>query len=167
MVQLPQAAYSRHSHIRGMTDLAASANRYALAAIRERRAELAGEITQLESRLRHPRESLVHVDGTLRLFDTDADPSTIPLKRPYKRVKLFGASKNRMVLDALRKGGRPMKTGEGVNIVTELGFGPEAAAGLKSRVRAKLVYLAKVRGLVIKDGERDGRGGGCVLLFDI
>jgi len=55
-----------------MTDLTLNANKYALAAIRERRAELSG-ITSLESRLRHLRCSLVHVDATLRLFAPDAD----------------------------------------------------------------------------------------------
>ena len=65
---------------------------YALAAIRERRAELAGEIKDLESRLRHLRESLVHVDATLRLFDPSTNPRAKP-KRPYKRVKLVGQGK--------------------------------------------------------------------------
>ena len=86
-----------------------SSNRYALAALRERRAELAGELAEVESRARHIRESIGHVDGALRLFDPDADPSTIAHKRPYRRVKLFGHGKlNRLVLDALRAGGRPM-----------------------------------------------------------
>jgi hypothetical protein len=68
-------------------------NKYPLAAIRERRAEMAGEITSLQKRLRQLRESLVHVDATIRLFDPDGDPTKIPGKRPYKRVKLFGAGK--------------------------------------------------------------------------
>ena len=137
-------------------DLNEKSNKYALHAIRERRAELAGEIAQLESRLRHLRESLVHVDGTLALFDPNADPSKIPAKKPYRRVKLFGAGKlNRLILGVLRKAERPMKTLEVVDaLVAELNFGPDAAAGMKGRVRANLLYLAKVRGLVAKDGER-------------
>ena len=46
-------------------------NKYALAALRERRAEMSGEITSIERRLRDLRASLVHVDATLRLFDPD------------------------------------------------------------------------------------------------
>ena len=140
-----------------MSTLSESSNKYALAALRERRAELAGEITATESRLRHLRESLIHVDGTLRLFDPDADPSKITAKRPYKRVKLFGAGKlNRLILDALRKAGRPVTTAEVVDaIVAELGFGEDAAKGMRNRVRANLLYLSKVRGLVAKDGNRD------------
>jgi hypothetical protein len=130
-------------------------NLYALAALRERRAEIAGEITLAERRLRHLRETLVHVDGTLRLF-SDAEPESIPAKRPYKRVKLFGAGKlNRMILDALRRGGGPMTTAEVVDsIVADLNFGPDAAKGMKNRVRANLLYLNKVRRSVVKDGDR-------------
>lgn len=133
-------------------------NQYALHALRERRAELAGEIKTLESRLRHLRESLVHVDGTLALFDPNGDPSKIPAKRPYKRVKLFGHGKlNALILDALRRGARPMTTREVRDaIIAEVGFGPDAAKGMDSRVRANLLYLAKVRGIVTKDGEREG-----------
>ena len=36
-----------------------------------------------------------------------------------------------------------------------MGFGPEATVGLKSRVRSNLLYLAKVRGTVTKDGDRE------------
>ena len=133
-----------------------SSNKYALAAIRERRAELAGDIAQLESRLRHLRDNLVHVDGTLRLFAPGDDPRAIKAKRPYRRVKVFGAGKlNRMILDALRKGGGPMKTLEVVaSVVATLGYGADAAKGMKNRVRANLLYLAKVRGSVVKEGDR-------------
>ena len=35
------------------------------------------------------------------------------------------------------------------------GYGPDAAEGMKRRVRANLLYLAKVRGSVVKEGERE------------
>jgi hypothetical protein len=131
-------------------------NKYALAALRERRAEMAGEITSLQRRLRQLQESMVHVDATLRLLDPEADPTKWPGKRPYKRVKLFGAGKlNRLILGALRRGERPMNTAEVVaSIVAELGYGPEAAKGMTNRVRANLRYLVKERGLVTKEGDR-------------
>ncbi len=132
-------------------------NRYALAALRERRAEMAGELVLLERKLRALRESIKHMDCTLRLFDPDADPSKISPKGLYKRSKLFGAGKlNRMILGALRAGRRPMSTAEVVDAVAaQTEFGPDAAAGLRSRVRANLVYLTKVRDLVVKEGERE------------
>lgn len=40
-------------------------------------------------------------------------------------------------------------------VVAELGFSPDAAAGMRGRVRSILLYLRKVRGSVIKEGERE------------
>ena len=40
-------------------------------------------------------------------------------------------------------------------IVAELNFGEDAAKGMKSRVRSSLLYLWKVRGSVVKEGERE------------
>lgn len=71
-------------------------------------------------------------------------------------VTLFGAGKvNRFILDALRTVGQPVTTAEVVSaLVAELGFGEDAAKGMRNRVRANLLYLSKARGLVVKVGER-------------
>ena len=100
---------------------------------------------------------LGHLDATRGLFDPEGNPKAIKAKRPYKRVILFGAGKlNRLILDALRKGERPMTTLEIVAaVVTDLNFGDDAAQGMKSRVRSSLLYLCKVRGSVVKEGERE------------
>lgn len=133
-----------------------NSNRYALHALRERRAHIAGELLTLERRIRHLRESLVHIDATLRLFDRDAQPETIKPKQ-FKRVKLFGPGKlNMMVRDALRRGGRPMTTKEVIEaVVVALDFSPDAAKGMAQRVRANLGYLAKHHGSVVKTGSRE------------
>ena len=134
-------------------------NKYALAALRERRAELAGEIAQAERRLAYLREMVAHVDATIRLFDPEADPDTIPRKKPYKRVKLFGAGKlNRLILDTLREAGRPMTTQEVIAaIVTRLGYGEDAGKAMSHRVRANLAYLVRSRPEEVrKEGERAG-----------
>ena len=65
-------------------------DKYALGAFRERRAKNGGEITETEEPLRYLRRQ-PNIDGTLRLFDPDADPSKIKTKRTYRRVKLFGS----------------------------------------------------------------------------
>ncbi|NJO33384.1 MAG: hypothetical protein HC869_09805 [Rhodospirillales bacterium] len=64
-------------------------DRYALSALRNKRASLASDIVQLERKLRHCREALVHVDATLKLLDPELEPEAIPTKRPVKRIKLF------------------------------------------------------------------------------
>lgn len=131
-------------------------NQYALAALKERRATIAGEISSIEDRLRYLRQMAQAVDHTIRLFNPNIDPGSIPPKKPYKRVKLFGAGElNRLILNALRKGGRPMTTGEVTDaIVAELGHGPDAKRGMTNRVRANLCYLLRERGLVRKEGDR-------------
>lgn len=131
-------------------------NQFALAALRERRAELASQLTETQRRLRYLQDAIAHLDGELRLFNSDLDPASIPAKKPYKRVKLFGQGKlNRMILDVLRVAERPLATLEVVDlVVANAGFGPDAAAGMKGRVRANLLYLWKTRELVMKTGER-------------
>jgi hypothetical protein len=58
-------------------------DRYALSALRNRRASLASDIVQLERKLRHCRESVVHVDATLRLHDgTDSASMSDPRPQP-------------------------------------------------------------------------------------
>jgi hypothetical protein len=131
-------------------------NKYALAALRERRAEVSGEILQLQSRLRHLRASLCHLDASLAILDPERDPKAIPNKR-VRRVKLFGQGKlNRMVMDALREGARPMTTLEITEaICARLSYGEAAKASMRNRVRANLLYLWKVRALISKEGERE------------
>ena len=130
-------------------------NKYALAALKDRRASIAGLITEAEAKLRYLRKSIEHIDGTIRLF-SDLDPDTIAAKKPYKRVKLFGQGElNRLIFGALRKADKPMSTAEIVTaIIEELGHGPDAAKGMTHRVRANLQYLARNRGLIAKEGDR-------------
>ncbi len=130
-------------------------NRYALHALKERRASIDGEIKECERKLRYLREALTHLDATLALFDPNGDPKAITAKRPYRSVKLFGAGKlSRLILDALRKAERPLSALEvTAAVVAELDYGPEASTGMATRVRATLLYLAK-GGSVVKEGER-------------
>jgi hypothetical protein len=109
-----------------------------------------------ERRLRYLREARGHLDAMLALFDPDGNPKAIKAKRPYKHVKLFASGKlNRLILDALRKAERALTTTKVIEaIVADFGYGPEAAKGMKSRVRRGLLYLYKVRWSVVEEGER-------------
>ena len=132
-------------------------NQYALHALRERRAEMSGEIIELERRLRYLKDAQKHLDATIGLMVPGFDPTSIRPKKPYRKVKLFGAGKlNMMILDALRRAERPLSLAEVTQAVGEAAkFGPDATAGLKGRVRSNLVYLTSVRGSVVKEGERE------------
>jgi hypothetical protein len=129
-------------------------DRYALSALRNRRATIASEIVSLERQLRHCRESLVHVDATLRLLDDSIDLDAIPNKRLPRRVKLFGQGElGRMILSCFREAeGRPLATQEIVSaIVAAGGHGESARRAVGGRVRGNLAYLER-RGKVGKTG---------------
>jgi hypothetical protein len=55
---------------------------YAIAALRHKRARLAGEIEAAERASVKQRETLATVDATPRLFHPDADPAPITSIRP-------------------------------------------------------------------------------------
>ena len=124
-------------------------NRYALAALRERRAALDSEIKECDRKLRYLREAIGHIDATLSLFDPNGDPKEIAAKRPYKRVKLFASVK----LSRLRRGARPMTTSEIIaSVVEKMGYGPEppracrTACGRTCSIRAKSLGGSKRKG---------------------
>lgn len=131
-------------------------NKYALAALMDKRASLASDIMQMERRLRHLRSSLVHVDATLRLLDPEADPEAIPTKRPTTRVKLFRQGElARMVRDALREAnGEPIPAEQIVNHLMKVGGHDESARkALASRVKGTLAYLVR-RDAIGRSGDR-------------
>ena len=129
-------------------------NRYALAALKDKRASLASDIVQTERKLRHLRESLVHVDAALHLLDPSVSPDDIPTKRPRKRVKLFRQGElARTIRDAIRIAGKPIPAQAIVShIIKANGLTEDARAALAPRVRGNLAYLER-KGDVRKLGE--------------
>src|SRR2546430_541499 len=84
-------------------------NRYALAALKDRRATLAGEIYDLKRQLAWRQNQLDHVDACLTIFEPGFSIESIGVKRPRKRVKLYGQGElSRSILDALRRAGEVM-----------------------------------------------------------
>jgi hypothetical protein len=128
-------------------------NRYALAALKDKRATIASEIVQLERQLRHRRESLVHVDATLHILDPSITPTSIKNKRLTRRVKLFRQGElGRLILGALRESDRPLSTQEIASYLLEAGgHGESARPTVAPRVRSNLAYLER-RGTVRKTG---------------
>lgn len=128
--------------------ISARGNLYALAALRDRRATLAAEIVDLERQLRARRDSLIHVDATLRLLDPSIETSAIKPKRIVKRIKLFRQGQlGRLILDAIRTaGGQPIATYDIVSsIIAAGGHGEEARRTVAPRVRGNLAYLRRRR----------------------
>ena len=129
-------------------------NRYALAALKDKRAETAGEIKRLKDMATYRQEQLAHIDATIRLLDPEFQTDTIPPKRP-RRVKLFGhAELGRLILEALRKKGRPMHVSEIVTaIIAAKGHTESARPALTSRVRGNLSYLWRRQRSITKAGK--------------
>jgi len=131
-------------------------SRYALSALKRKRASLAAEIVQLESKLKARRDSLGHVDACLMLLDPSCAVEDIPNKRLPKRVKLFRQGElGRLILGALRQSdGKPLSTAQIVDAVLAAGgHGKDARPALRMRVRGNLGYLER-RGKVTKLGAR-------------
>jgi hypothetical protein len=108
---------------------------------------------QLERQLRHRKESLGHVDATLRLLDPSIELDSIPTKRPRKNITLFRQGElGRMILKALRESEAPLSTAAIVSAVLGTGsHGERARPTLAPRVRGNLAYQEK-RGIVVKGG---------------
>lgn len=128
-------------------------NRYALTALTQQRASLAGEIIILQKRLAWAQEQIRHVDAALQLLDPQLFPDLIPAKRPQKRIKLFRQGElGRLIIDALRRAGKPVGTQAVVTAVLAAGgHGESARAALAGRVRGNLAYQER-RGAVTKAG---------------
>jgi hypothetical protein len=134
-------------------------DRYALSALRKKRAELASEIVRLEGQIRHRKEALGHVDATLRLLDPSVDIDAIPNKRIVKRVKLFRQGElGRLIVGVLREADTHLTTHAITSqVLAAGGHGESARRALGGRVRGNLAYLQR-RSVVVKIGDgRDAR----------
>jgi hypothetical protein len=129
-------------------------SRYAINALKERRAEIDGEIQAYRRCLENLTEAIVHLDASIALLDPTYDPASVRPKRLYRRARLFGGRKlTGLILDALRRAERPLSTQEVVAAVTSEVDGGAGAPLVTKRVGMGLARLAR-RGAVAKDGER-------------
>ena len=98
------------------------------------------------------KNSLVHVDATLKLLDPDYDFDTIRPKRIPQRIQLFRQGElGRLILGALRDADTELSTQDIVSSVLRAGgHGEGARKAMGQRVRANLAYLER-RGKVSKN----------------
>jgi hypothetical protein len=84
---------------------------YAISALRDKRARLAGAIEVAERALVKQREELATLDATLRLFHPDADPNHVTPIRPMVRLTMFRhGEQRRLCQEAIRDAGTPIPT---------------------------------------------------------
>ncbi|MEI8397471.1 MAG: hypothetical protein WCF85_22370 [Rhodospirillaceae bacterium] len=86
---------------------------HVIAALKERRARVSGQILALEARIGQHRADLLHLDATLRLFDAAIEPDAILPKRPAPRNDWFGHGEClRLAYSVLRGAPEPVPTGD-------------------------------------------------------
>ena len=86
---------------------------HVIGALRDKRAELAGMLRQLEQQLVQQRANLAHLDATMRLFDPDIRPKDIRPKQPRVRNVWFRPGEClRLIYDELRAATQPVTTRE-------------------------------------------------------
>lgn len=130
-------------------------NQYAIAALKDRRATMAGEIETFKQGIRYRTDQLAHLDASLRLLDPSYRADTIAPKR-LRQVKLFGNGElNRLIIDALRRADGVTLSNLDIAkaIVETKGYGHDSLPALARRVRANLSYLLR-GGRVAKTGDR-------------
>jgi hypothetical protein len=80
-----------------------------IGALRAKRAELSGQIADLEKRAAQCRADLMHVDAVLRLFAPDTDVTAIAPKAVRRRNPWFAPGElSRTILDILRTAPEPL-----------------------------------------------------------
>jgi hypothetical protein len=91
----------------------AMAEPHVIGALRNKRAELAGTLRQLEQQLVQQRANLAHLDATMRLFDPDIRPKDIrPRQQRVRNVWFRPGECLRLIYDQLREATQPITTRE-------------------------------------------------------
>ncbi len=139
---------------------------FIISGLRDKRAEIAGQISELEHKIDQLRAELIHVDAVLHLFRPDIDLETIPEKtRRPRQSDYFGRGEiTRACLETLRDAGDDdWLTGDEstVRIMQNKGLDPIVDRRLRSdflrRILQSLDALERRYGTVKKSGS--GRGG--------
>jgi hypothetical protein len=113
---------------------------HVIGALRNKRAELAGMLRQLEQQLTQHRAILAHVDATMRLFDPDIRPKDIRPKQPRTRNAWFRPGEClRLIYDELREATQPLTTRELAEQIMRVKAIPAADDQRRERVQKTLL----------------------------
>jgi hypothetical protein len=116
------------------------AETHVIGALRNKRAELAGVLRQLEQQLVQQRANLAHVDATMRLFDPDIRPKDIRPKQPRERNAWFRQGEClRLIYDELREATQPVTTRELAERIMRVKAIPAANSDRRERIQKTLL----------------------------
>jgi hypothetical protein len=99
------------------------------------------------------QKAMDHIDAAITIFEPGFSVEAIGIKRPRKRVKLYGQGElSRSILDALRRAGEPIGIDAIVgSLLLAQGHEPDVAPALKPRINSNIHYLHRL-GRVTKQG---------------
>jgi hypothetical protein len=128
-------------------------NSFALPALKDKRARMAGRIMWLKKILARYQKALEALDTTIGLFEPSYHVGSIKPIYPRRRVQMFKhGALGRHIMDALRNAARPLKPQEIVAAVVQAMEQPKSMEDvLAGSVRSNLNYLAR-RGRIVKVG---------------
>jgi hypothetical protein len=113
---------------------------HVIGALRNKRAELAGVLLQLEQQLVQQRGDLAHVDATMRLFDPDIRPNDIRPKQLRARNAWFSPGEClRLIYDELRETTQPVTTRELAERIMQVKAIPAADNDRRERIQKTLL----------------------------
>ena len=121
-------------------------NTFAIPALKEKRAAIAGRIISLKRQITKHHKELASLDATILLFEPAYKIGSIKPIRKQQRSKLFKLGElGRLIIDALRRAdGVPMATCDIVAAVSvAIGQGKASEAALAATVNSNLAYMAR------------------------
>lgn len=125
---------------------------HVVTALIAKRSELAGQIEHLQGEVRRATIELDHVEATLRIFKPDIDVEGITPRPVPPAHHAFRGEVSRILLEALRKAGRPLSTTELTDLVMrERGLNVDDAKlrqTMGRRVGASLAHWRRERGVL-------------------
>ena len=124
---------------------------HVISALRQKRAEISGQVHDLERKVQRLRATLASIDSTIRVFSPDLDPESIEPKRLYRRTRFLGKGElKRLCLDMLRTATEPLPA----NLMAQQAMatkGLQSDVSITERVLTIMRTMLK-RGAVIKHG---------------
>jgi hypothetical protein len=113
---------------------------HVISALSNKRAELAGVVSQLERQLGQQQANLAHLDATMRLFDPDIRPNEIRPKQQRTRNMWFRPGEClRLIYDELRDVAEPMMTRELAERIMRVKAMPAADDRCRERVQKTIL----------------------------
>jgi hypothetical protein len=126
------------------------ADPHVISALRNKRAELSGELIAAERRIVQLRADIASLDGAIRVFDPAAAPDKIrPVLRRKKPTPIPRGQCSRAVLDMLRHADQPMTAREiADHLAARYQMDASDAVVMKALIGKVRNTLARQKGLV-------------------